>query len=234
MKIFNINSNTNFQRLKTYNQNGITLFDNFSCRTNDLKKYSVDIYERNNDNYDIVVFNKKREVPAKLEFKIYDDSLFINAMSTEKIHQGKGLGTILHLASVIEMLENNFNDVKLFSTAPAITFHSKFGFYPAEDWCECLCKNVKKIAELKDPKCSHLSKNAKLLLQMDIPSSKKTVIGNRIIYDYLNYIFSLKNNAELQKEFEYGSDMKLNKSDIIQDKDYYNKLFEQYHIDYQI
>ena len=69
---------------------------------------------------------------------------------------------------------------------------------------------------------------------MDIPSSKKTVIGNRIIYDYLNYIFSLKNNAELQKEFEYGSDMKLNKSDIIQDKDYYNKLFEQYHIDYQI
>ena len=54
------------------------------------------------------------------------------------------------------------------------------------------------------------------------------------MYDYLQKILSQKNKLELLDEFEYGSDMVLDKNMIVANKNYYNNLLKKHCIDYEI
>ncbi len=235
MKIENLHPNINFQKLKTIKNDDLNLFDDFSCRDKNYQVYTVNINKIDNDKLNITINDEDIfDQSSKEEIQIYNNRLIVNNMATKNSFQEKGLGTILHLANIIEMLENNLGSVNLFATATALPFHAKFGFYPDEMWEEGLYNNIVKLAKQKNPLYNNYSKRAAVLLARDIPLTEKAAIGNKIMYDYLQTILSQKNKLELLDEFEYGSDMVLDKNMIIANKNYYNNLLKKHCIDYEI
>ena len=231
----NIKPNISFQSLKIINSDGLKLFKGFKCRDRNSQLYNVNINKVAELRYEISAKPLNTHTPVSAaDIRFNEDSINLDLISTNISKQKQGLGTILNLANIIEMLENNLGSVNLFATATALPFHAKFGFYPTEMWEEGLYNNMVKLAKQKNPLYKDYSKRAAVLLSRDIPFPEKSAIGNKIMYDYLQKILSQKNKLELLDEFEYGSDMVLDKNMIIANKNYYNNLLKKHCIDYEI
>ena len=230
----NIKPNISFQSLKIINSDGLKLFKGFKCRDRNSQLYNVNINKVAELRYEISAKPLNTHTPVSAaDRRFNEDSINLDLISTNISKQKQGLGTILNLANIIEMLENkNIKMIKGYSMSTAIPFHAKNGFSTNGIWDGSLCSNIEKIASLKSPKW--LAQKAKLLLyrQQELSWEEKTTLGNSIMNDYLK--LSIKNKQDLTGEFSNGIDMFLEQKTVIENKDYYNKLFKKYNIDYEI
>ena len=230
----NIKPNISFQSLKIINSDGLKLFKGFKCRDRNSQLYNVNINKVAELRYEISAKPLNTHTPVSAaDIRFNEDSINLDLISTNISKQKQGLGTILNLANIIEMLENkNIKMIKGYSMSTAIPFHAKNGFSTNGIWDGSLCSNIEKIASLKSPKW--LAQKAKLLLyrQQELSWEEKTTLGNSIMNDYLK--LSIKNKQDLTGEFSNGIDMFLEQKTVIENKDYYNKLFKKYNIDYEI
>ncbi len=230
----NIKPNISFQSLKIINSDGLKLFKGFKCRDRNSQLYNVNINKVAELRYEISAKPLNTHTPVSAaDIRFNEDSINLDLISTNISKQKQGLGTILNLANIIEMLENkNIKMIKGYSMSTAIPFHAKNGFSTNGIWDGSLCSNIEKIASLKSPKW--LAQKAKLLLyrQQELSWEEKTTLGNSIMNDYLK--LTIKNKQDLTGEFSNGIDMFLEQKTVIENKDYYNKLFKKYNIDYEI
>lgn len=169
------------------------------------------------------------------------DEMFGYNIEVETPNKGKRLGELLRLTSIIEMLENKINLLKIYSKNIAIYFHSKYNFEP--DISGSLSHRNAAVTNIMNNKSEGMvsfSKEAKELMQKientPIYDTDKqfrlSQQANELIKNYIQEI--LKNGNYKDFCFDLGFNMKLTKETILKNADFFNELFEKHGIDYKI
>lgn len=194
-----------------------------------------------NDNY--------RNIAESL-FRISDKEKSIFTAYMDVIgnkNKGKGLGVIMHLNNIMELLENNLSSIKLYSMGHAVLFHGKCKFEPRLNGMEELINTMYTISRKDCSKFPELlpisTKAGKLFDELYeisrigiFVSEENTQKGNKIAKEYIDFISKQKLTKEEQEEYGFSSGfhMELPKYKIIENKDFFNNLFKKYDIDYEL
>lgn len=142
----------------------------------------------------------------------------------------------MHLCNIIELLENNYNEIIFSSFRKAIFFHSKLKFEPQIKKIEDIKKHLQKDIIEKDlPIDMQSFKETALKITLDENSPKEKLVksGNSLINDFIQTVIKKGLDRDKYGIFE-GFTMHLTKEKILNNKEFYNKLFNTFHIDYLI
>lgn len=200
-----------------------------------IKKYN---YETND--YETNLYTKTRELAGKEVFWLSPEKKEMVGCNIEirRVFRGKHLGELLRLVSIIEMVENKVSQMQIFSRESAVYFHSKYGFEP----------NIKRFFErdnalesiATNPMFVDLAQKAKFLINRvkECTSNEGLRELCRMTSELTDEYLKRVRLSNLQKSnlhpFKYGFAMKLSMENILQEKDWFNILFEKHGIDYKI
>lgn len=158
-------------------------------------------------------------------------------------YQKKGFhfGEILRLSSIMMIIENKIKNFEIFSKSTAIYFHTKYKFEPAitnfqerDSALLSVINNCKDKEEYKE-----YEEWAKDLLQKTYTHKDNETQRNLckqtndLLKMYLKKVSSIKDEYK-KHPFSYGIKMVLNIENILKNKMFFNKLFENHKIDYKI
>lgn len=236
-------SNISFGQLNFHKNEDRLVFDDFTCKnknnedcfiksekeTLDNFKETVKIYQSKN--------NKQHVAENKSHFystikQIYDDDM----KTLSPMQYKKGYGSIMHLCNIIELLENNYDEIILSSFRKAIYFHSKLKFEPKIKKIEDVNKHLQKDIIEKDLPIdmkSFKEKALKIINDKNLPKEDLIKSGNSLINDFIQTVIEKGLDRDKYGIFE-GFTMHLTKEKILNNKEFYNKLFNTFHIDYLI
>lgn len=174
-------------------------------------------------------------------FEDFDKDLFGYSIrvNPELRQKGLRLGELLRLSSIIELFENKMQKLKIYSKDTAIYFHSKYKFQPDidnfKDRDEALKsiinnpkKGMEKFIQTAQELLEKLQQNKEHEFQRN--AVKKT---NQIAKEYIEKALATKYGDEIYP-FNYGMGMKLTKDTIVKNRDFYNNLFKNHGIDYEV
>ena len=160
--------------------------------------------------------------------------------------RGKGLGVVMHLNNVMELMENDLKAIKLYSMADAVFFHAKCKFKPdlkdQEDVIDTLFaiskKDYSKYPELEEVVnlAGEYFDEVYYTSGRHCRDKEKLDYANMIVQKYLDIMTSkrLSQQEKLEYGFAKGFDMILTKERIVENKEFFNNLFKKYNIDYEI
>lgn len=246
--LYNNNTQPQFSGLVFRKPHRLKLFNEVCCSSPSTK------YSLNKNNKDYFVRIEEGYTDNSLHIKIDDNDFNEVGSSTLTIlNDGKtiyndnidvissqmrnsGAGSIMTLGELITMLENNIDKIELHSLGQAVFFHSKFKFKPAlnniEDLKDYIIGDI--LMHSQDNRFSKVCTLAKKWLYKKDSSAQYIEEGNNILYEYLQTVN--KNKLNKNKEFEIypGFDMVLTRKHVLDNKDYFNKLFKMFGFDYQI
>ncbi len=147
-------------------------------------------------------------------------------------------GEILRLVSVIEMMENNLDSICIQSMPEAVIFHGKYKFVPdhdefsVEEMLESISKNeATELIDCKNEAQDILKRIKHYGLWKDNGVNLKQT--NELTQKYIDII--IKNRIPSgPKDFGEGFGMELTRERVIENKDFFNSLFEKHGMDYEI
>ncbi len=238
MRITQITNNLSFQKLpirKNEDFNLIDKIDDHTLNPEDSNKYSI-YTTLDNQKLTIDINDKNRRGlydwhPIATSSSITKPQMiYVNWLGTTYSYQKKGLGTVLHLLNIVEMLENNKNSLQLDAIPSSITYHAKMKFKTKSNWNKGLENNLKAIAEF-DPK---YKEKINELINTEMPSNTKAKIGCKYIDEFIEEGLKKYPEKKLKWVLRHDMDMVLTKEQVIKDREFYNNLFKKYNIDYEI
>lgn len=190
-------------------------------------------------------------------FAMFEDSDHISglyiATKQDLRKKGTGIGEVLRLGSIIEMLENGIKKLDIVSKDSAIFFHSKYKFEPAVTIFDERNRLLKCVAQ--DTAFEDLSKEAQNLLDKiaNTHSGKEQRIlsedANKLLAAYTRQVLAEKNQAVLanpedakeiaadmykKHSLAWTMQMTLTDEKILENRDFFNSLFQKHGIDYSI
>ena len=234
--------NPSFEALKFKNIGKMKVFEDFPIKLKSGET-KTDCFVRANSDEDRFYIDIENQAGRRLGISTSNTlnekgTLYNNTI--ENLHRElpiQGIGSTMRLGQIIVLLENpNLNKIKFFSMGNAVFFHAKFNFRPAITKIGELSNKLEDIAaHTNDKRFEANVKEAKQFLEYNKFEKKLHIKeGNNILNSYLQNI--LKNNLQNDPKFKIysGFDMELSKKDILENKDFYNSLFQKYGIDYQI
>lgn len=247
-----INKIISFKKLPFYEKSNIKLAQEYEIPAKsflDDDHFVKMSYDPIKGEYSTDIYNERNENIAKNQFVINRDKKELYATNMDVWKQkdrNKGLGGILHLNNIIEMMENKLKTIRVFSLAPAVFFHGKYQFEPQltnyDDIIEAMytistkdCSDIPKLKPIVDRASEHFD-NIFYSSGFNPKFDKNIKNANEIIRDYIKTVNKEKLTPE-QKEyynFNQGFTMILSKENVIQNKDFFNNLFKKHSIDYEI
>ena len=153
--------------------------------------------------------------------------------------KGVGIGEILRLSSIILILKNKIKEFEIFSKAEAVYFHSKYKFKPAIKQFSERDIALKNIINNCQNEFEHFGIRAKEILEKcqanKSPESQRhfCVETNQLLKEYLQEVLKTKDKYK-SHSFERGFRMILETNEILNNKEYFNSLYEKQGIDYKI
>lgn len=239
MRIAPVTNNISFQKLPMHKEEGFNVFNQI---------YDIPLSKNKSEQYNV----STRHLNTELKIKISDPNnreslyhwhpvaysqvftrsnyMYLNYMETTSSYQKKGLSTTLHLFNIIEMLENNLDAIKLDSLPSTITYHAKMKYQPQSGMNTELKKNLQSISKF-DPKYKEKIDN---LLNSKMSNEEKAQIGCKIMDTFIQKAINNYPQDVTKWIFDSNMQMVLTKEQVLKNKDFYNKLFEKYNIDYKI
>ncbi len=187
------------------------------------------------------IFNSTRELIGYDEFSMIN--MLYGSMSDLYIESRKdlqdkdiGIGKLLRLISVMEMLKNKINVMKLYSVNTAIYFHSKFGFEPKINNAKERDAALFSIAE--HPAFKDLHSKAEQYTQ-DIASENSNPAEMRpkvnfLVKEFIDRVLKLGKGEYNNFPFEWGMDMQLSNKKIGEMQEFYNQAYKDCGIDYKV
>lgn len=211
------------------------LFNPFNVE-NGLGKCSVKIGQDKYylKRYTINVFSDKTKYNLGFEDLVFypDNNEIIGEMiQTNFRYRNKyKIGEVMRLASIMELMENKLDAIKIFSKKTAVYFHSKYGFEPSFKFGErgYLKDLVQDVLHDEHPDFREFKEAIKYHY-----SKKQYNECGRILKEYYKRV--LEGGYDQEKhQASSGLYMKLTAEKIKNNADFYNKLFEKHGIDYKI
>lgn len=230
-------------------------FDDYKVKTPSNNDYIVHLKNYPpTECYDIFVKNAKDEALGGSSYLLSQKQKQINDVVMSVKYNGnknKGIGTVLHLSHIMEMLENNLDAVKFYSIKDAVFFHSKLGFKPdidnffdLETVLYFLESNKSPGLQLFSEKAARLRNEIRLCLKENFIRNENSDIDKKLtvetkIFDEGNclidrYIKVCEKLSSQESVFKTGFRMVLTREDVLKNRDFYNALFKKFDIDYQI
>ena len=229
----------------------LKLVSSYKIGTNSGKDVFVKVRANNvlKNEYKTIVSSNRAKSIARTNFEFDKKSKILHCSTMDvfdKKQRDKGYGAVMHLINIMELMKNNFDKIELIAMPNAILFHGKCKFAPVlKDFHDILTtmlaisqKNTKKYKDLKPV----VDKAGKYFDEVYSTSGifclneDKLKYANEIAKEYLNIISTKKLSPEERKE--YGINlvmyMELTKEEILKNKDFFNKLFKKFNIDYKI
>lgn len=223
------------------------------------KKYTVcienntDVFVRNynnphGNNFVASVDTKKLSNMAKNRFGINLDkkTLENGLMSvTNEKNKGKGLGVVMHLNNVINLLENDLERIELKALPIAVLFHGKMKFEPNLYDYESILETMLAISQkdcTKFPDLKQVVEDAGNYFDEAFESrglkhtKEKIKEANSIVIRYIEIMSTKKLEPQDKVDYAFKNvlDMYLTKEKILENKDFFNALFKKFNIDYKI
>lgn len=210
-----------------------------------LKNLRARVSNRNNDGHEFIT-EIKTHLNKTLGFETF--SMFENSptitglyIQVEPEYRSQyHLGELLRLISIIELMENQVKNLKIFSKDSAVFFHAKYKFMP--DITQFSERNtaLNDIIKNNSPKTKTETLQAVELLKRIAASNsaeeqrKMCKQANEIINSYIKKVFSGNDKEYKKHPFTFGMNMILTRDKIIENKDFFNELFAKHNIDYKI
>jgi|InofroStandDraft_1065614.scaffolds.fasta_scaffold00014_247 hypothetical protein len=152
--------------------------------------------------------------------------------------KGFRLGELLRLSSIITMLENKIKQLDIVSKDTAIYFHSKYKFQPSTTAFATRDNILKNIIQNSKNPLDEIIQNAIEFIEKlkQKPSAEEqraiTRETNKLAKTYIDRVMAQQSQKE--NMFDCAIHMKLTSENIIENKDFFNALFKQHGIDYEI
>ncbi len=204
-------------------------------------------YEKNH--YETVIDNRNYHNLARNQFAFDEKTKTIKNGGMDvwsKNQRGKGLGVVLHLNNIMELLENDLDKIELYSMGKAVLFHGKCKFEPVFTNKDDI-ENALYVISLKDyekfPQIKESVEKATEYLNEIVYtggfyclSPKNLKKASDIVTEYIEKVNTKKLSQEEREEYGFpsGFDMVLTREKILENKDFFNTLFKKYKVDYQI
>lgn len=200
-------------------------------------------YDNKDDMFVTLLLDEKNNILGKEIFDITGKSLenmFGYTIKIERNARGKKLGELLRLSTIIEMIENRVETLKIYSKNTAIFFHDKYGFEPAIKQFTQRDEILKEIANCKICGFNDLKRKAQNMLDQikNIPIQngqyhrEKCKETNKLLKQFIERIKATNNIKNIK--FETGIDMNLTKDTVLKRRNFFNSLFKEHNIDYKV
>ena len=154
--------------------------------------------------------------------------------------KGFGIGELLRLVSIMQLLKNHMNNIDLYSLPEAIYFHSKYKFVPNITRFSERNSLLETIAEDKASDFENFHEQANMALdriKLFKTSEKQRSFcksANILGQKYIEEVFCKGRDEYENHSFKCGMDMTLTKSDIIKNKAFFDNKFKSNGIDFEI
>lgn len=247
-----INSIISFKNIpfKIYKSDTLLPKESIISKDNNQKDVFVSVKPTKDDcSFKTLVKDKNKRIIAENNFSINHNQSKINNAGMEvlkKEEKGKGYGIVMHLMSVVELMENNLDRIELNSMPQAILFHGKCKFKPQINDCydsesvmlQISQKNCVEIPELAQPvkRAGELFDKMYFSNTFNFSWNEDIKSVNEIADEYIQTLAAHKLTKSQKSSYALKNviPMVLTKENIIQNKNFYNNLFKKYNIDYQI
>ncbi len=246
-----INKIVSFKQLPMMRRDDIKIVSPYTLP----QKYDEDVFvkiqpnQEHENRFETLINVRETKNLARNEFLIdKEEKTLKNAgMDVWSTRQrGKGLGVVLHLNNIIELMENDLDKIELYSMGQAVLFHGKCKFQPAlrdKDDIETALHTVSLKDYKKFPHIENVVQKAIVYLDEVLftggaycLNEKNLKKANDIVSEYIETINTQKLSPQEREDFGFSSgfDMVLTKEKILENKDFFNSLFEKFKIDYKI
>lgn len=243
MQIYNYpkQNSISFEALNYKRLNNMNIPDNFQVslkREGNNVDCFVKSYMMNNQHYSVSLNDGKMHEYGHCLFDYNKENLF-HLSTINNFSEGlKGVGTTLHLTQIIAMLENGVEKTKLYSLGSAINFHAKLGYksdIQSVSDVEAFLIDEIAMKHYNDGIFSHvISDLEKWFANSFMSDAKRISDGNQVIDEFVRTINDNKLKYYVDYNILTGIKMSLKREDVINNKEFYNNLFNKYGIDYQI
>lgn len=209
-----------FEPIKLHNEKLGDIFVKINHREGH-NNFQIDVENRLGKNLGCEVISIDNDKSKKIEgFSI----------KVEDEYQRKNfrLGELLRLASIMEMIENNSSQIKIYSKNSAIYFHSKYKFEPLMFDINERKNALESISKDKSQKFQDLVEKAKTLSKKLPRQETKDLIN-----EYISRALKEEKPEKFHK-FEKGMTMVLTREQVLKHKEFFNRLYEKHGIDYKI
>ncbi len=181
-----------------------------------------------------------------LHFNMFDRYIYSKNVQVGEAYQDSGfrIGEILKLTSIMMMVKNNLEKIKLYAPNPFVLFHAKYKFEPDIKTLKESSNALKSVMNSKEANMKPLQEKARELFEAAFknkPASNKDDNSglfketNSLISDFIQQIF--KNDRKItpaRQPFTEGFDLILTNERVTENKEFFNKLYREHDIDFQI
>jgi len=197
---------------------------------------SVATSKQKSNKYAIEVSSQDRLNLSKEDFYIYpqNQELYGNSIKTYARYRQQSLGEMVRMASIINMLQNGLNKIKLFSLGDAVIFHHKYKFEPnITERSEA----IRVLEQIMQSKFKEYHDPAQIILIKSTNQSGNysefIETTNKFTKQFLDDIIT--NKRYDNKTFQYWTlDMILTKENILGNKEFFNNILKKHNIEYTI
>lgn len=154
--------------------------------------------------------------------------------------KGYRYGELLRLFSIIEMNENKYSKLNLYSLPEAVYFHSKYFFEPDNYYLperDMMLKTISLDSDFPElvSLAEELINRPHYSPEDEVHQNELSVQTNKLTKQYITRALEEDRElAYLKHPFKYGFTMSLTREKLLNNKEYFNNLFEQHGIDYRI
>lgn len=222
------------------------VFQNFNIENNIFGTLNIGIrdYADGYNRWIIEIKNNLNKLFGKEILSMDTDtkSMFGYDIIVEPEYRRKGhrFGELMRLFSIMEMNENKSPELKIFSKGSAIYFHSKYKFLPSSICFHDRDRMLQTISEDFSPEFLDLRQKAQELRNIakstqNNAEKQRSLCPetNNLAAEYIDRAIT-KGESDVKHSFYYGTDMILTRERLLENKEFFNKLYQKHRIDYQI
>ncbi|MBE7709817.1 MAG: hypothetical protein E7Z93_05140 [Cyanobacteria bacterium SIG32] len=222
-----------FKRASLFDSRKLCSFEVDHPKYNQL---NVTTTKQKRGKYSIEVGSTNNLKLAKEDFYIYpkENELYGANIRTHANYRHHSLGEISRVASIITMLQNNLDRIKIYSIGDAVMFHHKYKFEPnITDRSDA----IRVLKYIMDSKFDEYKDPAQLIFikstSVDGDYSEFLAKTNEFTKQFLDDIIT--NKKYDNRTFEHWNlDMVLTREKVLENKDFFNNLLKKHNIEYAI
>lgn len=201
----------------------------------------IDMELNSTDNGDIIIAYETddfKEIGSERIYPVPNTNILEGKYITTSIRR-KGVGGILHLSTIAMLINSDYEKIKIDSVKSAVLFHREYGFFPnlsksqeAGEFLDAILLDENIIPEELTQKAKFLDKKTNKQTHKSFKKEDFDTI-NSLLDEYFEF-FKQTYGSLSPSSLNEALPMILTKDTVLGNKDYFNYLFEDKNMNYQI